>query len=157
MRKILLSLIFIASFIPSRSIAQNVEQLADVMWHQTSYKEITAERRAAMNEMQKYADSFTHTLFNEYLGTTAGTRLQFARREGQAFPNSAPRLHGERRRQSLPGRALHFRGFHSDGELPRDRQRSCDGRGRRPRRRRPRRTSLPQVTAAREPCVATIT
>lgn len=78
MRKILLSLIFIASFIPSRSIAQNVEQLADVMWHQTSYKEITAERRAAMNEMQKYADSFTHTLFNEYLGTTAGTEKEQA-------------------------------------------------------------------------------
>lgn len=78
MRKILLSLILIASFIPSRSIAQNVEQLADVMWHQTSYKEITAERRAAMNEMQKYADSFTHTLFNEYLGTTAGTEKEQA-------------------------------------------------------------------------------
>ena len=78
MRKILLSLILVASFIPSRSIAQNVEQLADVMWHQTSYKEITAERRAAMNEMQKYADSFTHTLFNEYLGTTAGTEKEQA-------------------------------------------------------------------------------
>ena len=78
MRKILLSLIFIASFIPSRSIAQNVEQLADVMWNQTSYKEITAERRAAMNEMQKYADTFTHTLFNEYLGTTAGTEKEQA-------------------------------------------------------------------------------
>lgn len=78
MRKILLSLIFIASFISSRSVAQNVEQLADVMWHQTSYKEITAERRAAMNEMQKYADTFTHTLFNEYLGTTAGTEKEQA-------------------------------------------------------------------------------
>lgn len=78
MRKILLSLILISSFISSRSIAQNVEQLADVMWHQTSYKEITAERRAAMNEMQKYADSFTHTLFNEYLGTTAGTEKEQA-------------------------------------------------------------------------------
>lgn len=78
MRKILLSLIFIASFISSRSVAQNVEQLADVMWHQTSYKEITAERRTAMNEMQKYADSFTHTLFNEYLGTTAGTEKEQA-------------------------------------------------------------------------------
>ena len=78
MRKILLSLILIASFIPSRSIAQNVEMLADVMWHQTSYKEITAERRAAMNEMQKYADTFTHTLFNEYLGTTAGTEKEQA-------------------------------------------------------------------------------
>ena len=78
MRKILLSLILIASFISSRSIAQNVEQLADVMWHQTSYKKITAERRAAMNEMQKYADTFTHTLFNEYLGTTAGTEKEQA-------------------------------------------------------------------------------
>ena len=78
MRKILLSLILIASFIPSRSVAQNVEQLADVMWNQTSYKEITAERRAAMNEMQKYADTFTHTLFNEYLGTTAGTEKEQA-------------------------------------------------------------------------------
>ena len=78
MRKILLSLIFIASFIPSRSVAQNVEQLTDVMWHQTSYKEITPERRAAMNEMQKYADTFTHTLFNEYLGTTAGTEKEQA-------------------------------------------------------------------------------
>ena len=78
MRKILFSLVLIASFIPSRSIAQNVEMLADVMWHQTSYKEITAERRAAMNEMQKYAYSFTHTLFNEYLGTTAGTEKEQA-------------------------------------------------------------------------------
>lgn len=78
MRKILLSLILIASFIPSRSIAQSVEVLADVMWYKTSYKEITAERRAAMNEMQKYADTFTHTLFNEYLGTTAGTEKEQA-------------------------------------------------------------------------------
>lgn len=78
MRKILLSLIFIASFISSRSVAQNVEELADVMWYKTSYKEISTERRAAMNEMQKYADTFTHTLFNEYLGTTAGTEKEQA-------------------------------------------------------------------------------
>ena len=31
-----------------------------------------------MNEMQKYADSFTHTLFNEYLVTTAGTEKEQA-------------------------------------------------------------------------------
>ena len=79
MKKILLSIALVAAaFSPMRSIAQNVEQLADVMWHQTSYKEITAERRAAMNEMQKYADTFTHTLFNEYLGTTAGTEKEQA-------------------------------------------------------------------------------
>ena len=82
MKKILLSIaLAVAAFTPLRSVAQNVEELADVMWYQTSYKEITAERRAAMNEMQKYADSFTHTLFEEYLDTTAGTDKEQALEE----------------------------------------------------------------------------
>ncbi|MBQ3198022.1 MAG: MBL fold metallo-hydrolase [Alistipes sp.] len=79
MKKILLSIAFVAAaFSPMRGVAQSVEELADVMWYKTSYKEISTERRTAMNEMQKYADTFTHTLFNEYLGTTAGTEKEQA-------------------------------------------------------------------------------
>ena len=79
MKKILLSIAFAAAaFSPMRGVAQSVEELADVMWYKTSYKEISAERRTAMNEMQKYADSFTDTLFEEYLNTTAGTEKEQA-------------------------------------------------------------------------------
>lgn len=62
--------------VPSSGWAQDVEALADVMWYKTSYKEITPERRSAMNAMQKYADSFTHTYFKEYLNTTPGTEKE---------------------------------------------------------------------------------
>ena len=79
MKKILLSIAFAAAaFSPMRGVAQSVEELANVMWYKTSYKEISTERRAAMNEMQKYADSFTDTLFEEYLNTTAGTEKEQA-------------------------------------------------------------------------------
>lgn len=77
MKKILLVLVLMASTITPLSLcAQSADELANVMWYKTSYKEITPERRAAMNEMQKYADSFTHTYFNEYLGTTKGTEKE---------------------------------------------------------------------------------
>lgn len=72
-RGLLLLVSVVLLLVPLSSWAQDVEELANVMWHKTSYKEITPERRAAMNEMQKYADSFTHTYFKEYLGTTFGT------------------------------------------------------------------------------------
>ena len=77
MKKILLVLVLMASTITPLSLcAQSADELANVMWYKTSYKEITPERRAAMNEMQKYADSFTHTYFKEYLGTTKGTEKE---------------------------------------------------------------------------------
>ncbi|MBR4994633.1 MAG: MBL fold metallo-hydrolase [Alistipes sp.] len=63
----------LAALMPSLLSAQTIEELADVMWNKSSCRNFTEERRAAMNEMQKYVDTFTHTLFNEYLNTTAGT------------------------------------------------------------------------------------
>ena len=79
MKKIFVSIVLaVAAFSPMRGVAQSVEELADVMWYKTSYKEISTERRAAMNEMQKYADSFTDTLFEEHLNTTVGTEKEQA-------------------------------------------------------------------------------
>jgi hypothetical protein len=77
MKRVLLFLACaVMSLVPSSGWAQDVEELADVMWYKTSYKEITPERRSAMNAMQKYADSFTHTYFKEYLNTTPGTEKE---------------------------------------------------------------------------------
>lgn len=58
---------------PSIIWAQTVEEMTDIFWNKSSCRNFTEERRAAMVEMQKYADTFTHTLFNEYLATSAGT------------------------------------------------------------------------------------
>lgn len=71
-------LLLAAMLAPALGSAQSIEELADIMWNKTSYKEITPERREAMNKMQHYADTFTHTLFNEYLSTTAGTEKEQA-------------------------------------------------------------------------------
>ena len=78
MKRVLLLACAILLLVPSSGWAQSVDDLANIMWYKTSYKEVTPERRAAMAEMQKYADSFTHTLFNEYLGTTPGTEKEKA-------------------------------------------------------------------------------
>ena len=79
MKKLWHSMLLMAAMLaPTLGSAQSIEELADVMWYKTSYKEISTERRAAMNEMQKYADSFTDTLFEEYLNTTVGTEKEQA-------------------------------------------------------------------------------
>ena len=79
MKKLWHSMLLMAAMLaPTLGSAQSIEELADIMWHKTSYKEISTERRAAMNEMQKYADSFTDTLFEEYLNTTVGTEKEQA-------------------------------------------------------------------------------
>lgn len=59
-----------ATMLTTHSSAQTIEQMVDVLWNKTSYLEVTPERREAMTGIQKYADSFTHTLFSEYLATT---------------------------------------------------------------------------------------
>lgn len=66
-------LIVVGVVIPTLLSAQTIEQLADTFWNKTSCLELTQERRAAMNEMQTYVDSFTHTLFGEYLAAPAGS------------------------------------------------------------------------------------
>ena len=53
--------------------AQSVEQMADTFWNKTSCRELTAERRTAMAEMQTYVNTFTHTLFSEYLKAPANS------------------------------------------------------------------------------------
>ena len=79
MKRVLLLLACVAlSFVPYRGLAQDAKELAHIMWYKTSYNQVSPERRAAMIEMQKYADSFTHTLFKEYLGTTVGTEKEKA-------------------------------------------------------------------------------
>lgn len=77
MKRVLLLLVCVALLlVPSSSWAQDADELANIMWYKTSYKELTPERRLAMAAMQKYADSFTHTYFKEYLGTTKGTEKE---------------------------------------------------------------------------------
>lgn len=66
-------LIVVGVVMPTLLSAQTIEQLADTFWNKTSCLELTQERRAAMNEMQTYVDSFTHTLFSEYLASPAGS------------------------------------------------------------------------------------
>lgn len=66
-------LIVVGVVMPTLLSAQTIEQLADTFWNKTSCLELTQERRAAMNEMQTYVDSFTHTLFGEYLAAPAGS------------------------------------------------------------------------------------
>lgn len=66
-------LIVVGAVMPTLLSAQTIEQLADTFWNKTSCLELTQERRAAMNEMQTYVDSFTHTLFSEYLAAPAGS------------------------------------------------------------------------------------
>jgi len=77
MKRVLLFLACaVLSLVPSSGWAQDADELANIMWYKSSYKEVTPERRSAMNAMQKYADSFTHTYFKEYLNTTPGTEKE---------------------------------------------------------------------------------
>ena len=74
MKKLLQSvLIAVAVSLPTLASAQTIDEMADIFWNKSSCRNFTAERRAAMVEMQTYADGFPHTLFNEYLATPAGT------------------------------------------------------------------------------------
>ena len=74
MKTLLQKVLFVAAMLmPALASAQTIEEMADIFWNKTSYRELTAERRAAMDEMQTYVDTFTHTLFNEYLATPTGT------------------------------------------------------------------------------------
>ena len=66
-------LLFVALALPAMVSAQTIEQMADIFWNKSSCLELTSERRAAMNKMQTYVDTFPHTLFNEYMATPAGT------------------------------------------------------------------------------------
>ena len=69
-------LLAIILLIPALSSAQAIEELADIFWSKTSCRQLTPERREAMKEMQTYADNFTHTQFNEYLATPAGSEQE---------------------------------------------------------------------------------
>ena len=73
--KTLLQKLFLAVAViaPALLSAQTIEEMADIFWNKSSCRNFTAERRAAMGEMQTYIDTFTHTLFNEYLATPEGT------------------------------------------------------------------------------------
>ena len=66
-------LLLVALALPAMVSAQTIEQMADIFWNKSSCLELTSERRAAMNKMQTYVDTFPHTLFNEYMATPAGT------------------------------------------------------------------------------------
>ena len=73
MRRIL---ILLSLLLPSICAAQNIEELANVLWNKTSYREITEERREAMLEMQKHADAFPHTRFNQYNASAEDSALE---------------------------------------------------------------------------------
>ena len=69
-------LLAILALTPSLLSAQTVEEIADIFWHKSSCRNLSEEREAAMVEMQKYVDTFTHTLFNEYMATSVGTEKE---------------------------------------------------------------------------------
>ena len=74
MKNIFIKLLFVVGIsMPTMLYAQSIEQMADTFWNKTSCRELTQERLEAMDKMQTYVDSFTHTLFNEYMATPAGT------------------------------------------------------------------------------------
>lgn len=66
-------LIVVGLTMPTLLSAQTIDQMADTFWDKTSCLELTAERRAAMDKMQSYVDTFTHTLFSEYLAAPASS------------------------------------------------------------------------------------
>ena len=77
MKNIIIKLLFIVGIsMPTMLSAQSIEQITDIFWNKTSCRELTSERRDAMAKMQTYADTFTHTLFNEYMATPAGTEKE---------------------------------------------------------------------------------
>lgn len=63
-------------FLPMLTSAQSIEELANIFWHKTSCRELTEERRVAMEVMQKHADNLTHTRFNEYNASAEGSALE---------------------------------------------------------------------------------
>ena len=65
-------IILFAILLPTIGGAQGVEELADILWRQTSYLDLTAERKEAMAKMQRYADIFTDTQFVEYYRCSEG-------------------------------------------------------------------------------------
>ena len=74
MKNILIKLLFVVGIlVPTMLSAQSVEQMTDTFWNKTSCRVLTAERRAAMAEMQTYVETFTHTLFSEYLKAPANS------------------------------------------------------------------------------------
>ncbi len=74
MKNILIKLLFVVGIsMPTMLYAQSIEEMADIFWNKSSCKELTEERRAAMAEMQTYVNTFTHTLFNEYMVAPAGS------------------------------------------------------------------------------------
>ena len=73
MRRIL---VLLSLLLPSICSAQSIEELADVLWNKSSCRFISEERREAMLEMQKHADAFTHTRFNQYNASAEGSALE---------------------------------------------------------------------------------
>lgn len=65
-------IILFAILLPTLCGAQGVEELADILWRQTSYLNITTERKEAMAKMQRYADGLTDTQFVEYYRCSEG-------------------------------------------------------------------------------------
>ena len=65
------ALLAIATLLPTLAPAQTIEEMTDVFWNQTSCRNLTPERRATMKGMQAHVDTFTHTLFKEYLTAPA--------------------------------------------------------------------------------------
>ena len=74
MKTILKQLAFaMALLAPLFGSAQSIEEMADIFWNKSSCKAMTEERRATMAEMQTYVNTFTHTLFSEYMTAPAGS------------------------------------------------------------------------------------
>ena len=65
-------IILFAILLPTLCGAQGVEELADILWKQTSYLNITTERKEAMAKMQRYANGLTDTQFVEYYRCSEG-------------------------------------------------------------------------------------
>ena len=69
-KRALLTIIISVPFLAS---AQTIEEITHIFWEKSSCHNLTLERRTAMAKMQSYADTFTHTQFNEYLSSPLGS------------------------------------------------------------------------------------
>ena len=72
------SILLFAILLPTLCGAQGVEGLIDILWNKTSCHEITAERKEAMEQMQRYVNILTDTQFVEYYRCSEGCQKEAA-------------------------------------------------------------------------------
>lgn len=71
-------ILLFAILLPALCGAQGVESLVDILWNKTDYRAITAERKEAMEQMQRYVNILTDTQFVEYYRCSEGCEKEAA-------------------------------------------------------------------------------